>query len=309
MRVFVTGATGFIGYHVVEALLARDHTVAALVGPDSSSTRLAPFTGRFDTVSGTLEDGALLQTAINRFEPEACIHLAWYAEPEKYLYEKKSLSSLTASISLFDTLIGWGCRHIIGAGTCFEYDTSFGYLREDTPVRPASLYGAAKLSCYLLGAQLASQAGIRFAWCRIFNPYGPRENPRRLIPGSIAALRQGIPFLASPGEQIRDYIHVTDVARAFVAVLENRAEGIYNISTANPVSVREALETVGRIMDRLDLIQVGALPYRAFDPAFICGNNERLKNLGWKPVYSLAQGLAQTIDATTCANSGKGDGI
>jgi nucleoside-diphosphate-sugar epimerase len=295
MRVLVTGASGFIGAYVAKTLLQLDHQVAILVMPDSPMTRLQPMQNRFETISATLEDTDLLEKSIERFKPEACIHLAWYAEPGKYLDSVQNIQSLASSLSLFQTLIKAGCRQIVGAGTCFEYDTDFGYLREDTPANPASLYAAAKLSCCLMGSQLSTQAKISFAWGRIFYPYGPQEDQRRLVPAAIKALKQSIPFPASLGDQVRDYIHVADVASAFCTLMEKQANGIFNISTGKPVTVRQLLDIVGQLMDRPGFIQLGALPSRKWEPPFICGNNTRLISLGWKPSFSLSDGLADTI--------------
>lgn len=296
MRVFVTGASGFIGAHVMSTLLqARNHQVVVLVMPGDPMTRLQPLRDHFDTIVGSLEDVDLLEKAIKGFQPEACIHLAWYVEPGKYLQDAQNIQSLASSLSLFNILIKAGCHQIVTAGTCFEYDLDFGYLHEDTPARPANLYAAAKLSCYLLGSQLAAQAKVSFAWGRIFYPYGPKEDQRRLIPAAIKALKQNLPFPATPGDQIRDYIHVTDVAAAFCTLIEKKADGVFNIATGSPVSIRQLLETIGHLMSRKDLIRLGALPYREWEPPFICGNNTRLKSLGWQPSFSLSNGLSDTI--------------
>ena len=299
MRVFLTGASGFIGAHVTKILLKRDHEVALLSRPGDPMTRLQSLDGSFDAIKGTLEDADLLEKSINRFKPEACIHLAWYAEPGKYLDSAQNIQSLASSLSLFQTLIKAGCRQIVAAGTCFEYDTKFGYLHEDTPTRPASLYAAAKLSCCLIASQLAAQAEISFAWGRIFYPYGPQEDQRRLVPAAIKALNQGVAFPASPGDQVRDYIHVADVAAAFCTLMEKQAEGVFNISTGVPVSIRQLLEALGRLMNRSDLIQLGMLPYRNWEPPFICGDNTLLRKLGWSPCYSLEAGLSETIGKTS----------
>jgi nucleoside-diphosphate-sugar epimerase len=295
MRVLVTGASGFIGAHVTRTLLERNHSVAALVMPDDPMTRLKALRDSVHRIYGTLEDVDLLERHINGFQPDACIHLAWYAEPGKYLEDGQNIQSLSNSLSFFKVLIESGCRQIAAAGTCFEYDTDFGYLHEETPTRPVSLYAAAKLSCYLLGAQLAMQSGMNLAWGRIFYPYGPTEDQRRLVPAAIKALKQNTYFLASPGEQIRDYVHVTDVAAAFCTLIEKQADGIFNISTGSPVSVRQLLETIGGLMNCPGLVRLGAIPYRNWEPPFICGNNTKLKNLGWKPAYSLSDGLADAI--------------
>jgi nucleoside-diphosphate-sugar epimerase len=295
MKVLVTGATGFIGAHVTRTLLSRDHQVLALIRPGNPMIRLQQLSNRFETITGSLENTELIEKSIRQFKPEACVHLAWYAEPGKYLDSEQNMQSLTSSLSLFQALIKAGCRQIVSAGTCFEYDTNFGYLREDTPTRPVSLYAAAKLSCCLIGSRLANQAKISFAWGRIFYPYGLQEDQRRLVPAAIKALKQGDIFPTSPGAQIRDYIHVADVASGFCTLMEKQADGVFNISTGSPVAIRQLLETLGKLMNRSDLIQLGALPYRSWEPPFICGDNTRLRNLGWNPDYSLEDGLLETI--------------
>jgi nucleoside-diphosphate-sugar epimerase len=295
MKILITGASGFIGSHITQYLLERKHQVAALIMPDDPMPRLQSLRHHIHLVQGTLEDTKLLEEAINHFRPETCIHLAWYAEPGKYLNDERNIQSLISSLSLFKMLIHSGCRHIATAGTCFEYDTSFGYLHEDTPTRPASLYAASKLSCLLMANELARQNNVAFSWGRIFYPYGPMEDERRLVPAAIKALARKTAFPASAGEQIRDYIHVADVASAFGTLVEKQADGIFNISTGVPVSVRQILETIEHLLNQPGLIQLGALPSRSWEPPFICGSNAKLKNLGWKPAFSLSEGLADTI--------------
>ena len=295
MKVLLTGASGFIGSQVARCLLERNHQPAIVALPDDPLTRLIDVQNRLEILRTPLEDTDAVRKAVERWKPGACIHLAWYAEPGLYLHSVKNISSLTSSLALFQALIDGGCSRIVGAGTCLEYDTDFGWLREDTPARPESLYAAAKLSCGLLGARLAGSSETSFAWGRIFYPYGLQEDPRRLVPAAIAALSQGKPFEATTGEQIRDYIHVADVASAFCVLAEQRDGGIFNISSGVPVSVRQLLEILGSQFRQPDLLRFGAIPRRAGDPPFICGNNEKLISLGWHPAWTLSEGLADTI--------------
>ncbi len=296
MRVFLTGASGFIGAHVMRLLLDRGHSVTALVMPGDPLWRLQDVAGRFAIVEGLLSDVEILRQTLAEFQPEACIHLAWYAEPGKYLHSPENIPSLTASLALLNELIQVGCRQVVMAGTCAEYDTDYGYLREDTPTRPVTIYAAAKLSCCLLGQQIAAQAKINFAWGRIFYPYGPQEDERRVVPAVIRALQKGQPFPATSGEQVRDYIHVEDVAAAFCALAEKQVNGVLNISSGVPVTIRQLLESIGNLIGRAELIQFGAQPYRDWEPPFVCGDNRRLKELGWRQRYSLATGLQQVYE-------------
>jgi len=296
MRILVTGAAGFIGSHVARALLLSGHEVIALVRPATPLGRLADLADRLTVIRASLEDDGLVE-ALRRVQPEGCIHLAWYAEPGKYLEAPENVACLSASLRLLETLAASKCRHVVMAGTCAEYDTELGYLREDGPTAPRTIYAASKLALSLVAAARATQLGIGFAWARLFYLYGPDEDPRRLVPSVVRALLDGRPFDASPGGQVRDFLHVADVAAAFVALAEGGAKGIFNVCSGEPITIRRLMSLVGETLGRGDLLNFGAIPYRAWDPAFICGDNRRLRaQTSWLPRQPLPQGLAATVD-------------
>lgn len=289
MRVFITGGTGFIGRSVTRQLILRGHQVALLARRNISGAAGA------DVIGGDLSEIEKVKSSLKEWKADTCIHLAWYAEPGKYLNAQMNAQFLGWSLDLLRVLAAADCRHVVMAGTCAEYDSDNGYLREDGPTRPATLYAASKLSLYLTGQQLARQQDMRLAWGRIFYPYGPHEDPRRAIAALINTLLLGQPFKATKGMQVRDYLHVDDIARAFVSLAENGAEGCFNIASGMPVTIRNLMETVGQIIGTPELIEFGALPYREWDPPFICGDNHRLRDLGWTPEYGLTDGLGSTV--------------
>lgn len=135
---------------------------------------------------------------------------------------------------------------------------------------------------------------MAFAWGRIFYPYGPQEDPRRMVPALIRALIADQSFPATQGEQVRDYIHVEDIAQAFITLLTAQATGIYNIGSGDPVPVRRVMETIEDVVGRHGLVQYGAVPYRDWEPRFICADTGKLRGLGWMPAYALRQGLEAT---------------
>lgn len=293
MRVFITGASGFIGSAVMHLLVEQGIEVAALVSHDKPHERLNNLSGRFYRLEGRLGDIPALRPALEAFRPDICIHLAWYAEPEKYLYSTENIPILEQSLAALQTLIDVGCTQIVGIGTCAEYDTDFGFLREDTSTRPATIYAACKLSLCLIGQHMAAAANVNFAWARMFYLYGPQEDSRRLIPALIQSLRAGKSFDATLGEQVRDYLHVADVASALWTLSKERANGIYNIASGNPITIRALMESVGDMVGNRHLIRFGELPYRQWEPMFICGDNRKLRTLGWSPQYPLQKGLEQ----------------
>lgn len=296
MRVLVTGASGFIGSRVTRNVLERGHEVVALLAPGDSAPRLVDVRDRVTIVSGDLEQPGAAERLVAEAMPEACIHLAWYAEPGKYLTSERNLPALHAGIALMQALTSAGCACIVMAGTCAEYDSHAGYLWEDSPTRPETLYAATKLAMCQIGQHLATASGVKFAWGRIFYLYGPSEDPRRMIPALVRALVSGNEFPATEGEQVRDYLHVDDVASAFASMVEKGAAGIFNVSSARPISIRDLMVVAGRLAGQEHLIRFGALPYRTWEPPFICGSNARLKELGWKPKIDLESGLSGVLE-------------
>lgn len=297
-RTLVTGANGFIGSHTVRALLARGHEVAVILRPGREPWRLADSATRLTIIPGDLmAPDAALAPALAAWQPDACIHLAWYVEPGMYLAARENIAALEGSVRLLDALIAAGCAQVVMAGTCAEYAPGSGALHEDHPLRPASLYAASKHALHLLASQIAADAGINLAWARIFFLYGPHEDERRLVPSLIRALQRGETFPASTGEQVRDYLHVTDVAAALCALAEQQVNGAFNIASGEPATVRQVMETVGDIVGSSQLIAFGALPSRAWETPVIVGENGRLRAAtGWAPAYpTLQAGLAQTV--------------
>jgi len=295
MKIFVTGASGFIGSHLTRKLIEGGYDVLVLATPDANFWRIKDIIHRINILRGVLQDISGFQDELHDWRPEVCIHLAWFAEPGKYLNSLENLASLQGSLNLLQALANCGCRQFIGAGTCAEYEIKHEKLKEDNKTKPQTLYGASKLSFQLIGEQIALQTGLLFTWGRIFYLYGTQEDTRRIIPSSILSLQNGKPFLSSFGEQIRDYLHVQDVADAFITLLEKQAVGTYNICSAAPISIRFILDTIGSMTGQTKLIKYGSLPYREWEPKYICGNNKKLKELGWKPKVSLQEGLKEMI--------------
>ena len=297
MKVLITGATGFIGSHVTRLLLSNGCEVYAVVRESSDLWRIKDVVPLLHLVRYDLLAFDELDLQMERIRPDICIHLAWYAVPGKYLTAHENLSVLSASLHLASRLASLRCKKLVVAGTCFEYDTSLGYLSENSSTKPCSLYAACKLALQVVLEQLSSTADMKVAWLRFFYQYGPFEDERRLVPSVILSLLRNQEAKVTLGEQIRDYLHVEDVAAAIWAVVKSNLVGPVNIGSGKPVTVREIVTTIGSILNRPELIALGALPYSSSDPMFVCANNRRLtENTDWAPRFGLEQGLHHTIE-------------
>jgi nucleoside-diphosphate-sugar epimerase len=295
MKILLTGGTGFIGRHVIERLIAGGDEVVAVRRPRPSEERPCDDQG-VAWRDCHLDDTTTLRELFQETRPDACLHLAWFTETGHYPSAPTNVDLLTASLSLIRIAGEEGCRRFIGVGTCAEYESTPGPLREDSRVNPHTLYGASKLALRYLGEALSGQTGMDFAWTRIFYVYGPREDRRRVVPAVVNTLLDGRTFAATTGEQVRDFLHVEDVASAFVTLCHSPEQGVFNIASGQPTTMRSLLMAIAHEMNAPDGISFGAATKHTFDPPYIVGDVSRLQSLGWRPQYTLRSGLLHTID-------------
>jgi len=297
MKVLITGASGFVGSHVARLLVAEGCEVHVLVRESSNRWRIQDILPSMYLWQSDLVAFENVNTYLQEIKPELCIHLAWYAVPGKYLNSQENLDSIQASINLLSQLAELGCKRFVGIGTCFEYDLSLGYLSESSLTKPITLYAATKVALSTILQQFAQITEMEVAWIRLFYQYGPMEDERRLIPGIISSLLRDEVVKTTKGEQIRDFLHIEDVASAIWAVAKSNVSGVVNVGSGQPVTVGQIALELGNLLGKPDLIHLGALPYRPNDPMFICANNELLrKKTDWTPKYNLTTGLKNTIE-------------
>lgn len=293
----ITGASGFIGSHVARLLVREGVELHALVREGSTLERVADVVGDMRLVRADVRDAAEVERHVARITPEACIHAAWYAIPGEYLHADENLPLVAATAALASALARSGCRRLVGLGTCLEYDTRAATLSESTPTRPASMYAASKLAAFLLAEQVGARNGMEVAWARLFYQYGPFEEDRRLVPTVIGALVRGEEARLTSGEQVRDFLHVDDVAAAIWAVARSGVTGPVNVGSGEPVTVRALVETIGSIFGRPDLLAFGALPDRPGDPPVVSADNRRLvEDCAWRRSRTHADGLRETVE-------------
>jgi nucleoside-diphosphate-sugar epimerase len=292
-RLLVTGALGFIGRHVLARLPRFDEIHAVGRTPPNRRT-LASVTWH----TADLRDPRAAAALIADVTPTHLLHLAWNAEHGVFWTAPDNERWADATIALVDTFVGRGGRRFVGAGTCAEYDwTSLdGPCREDvTAVVPATPYGRAKLRAWRHIEHVASGTTTTAAWGRIFLLYGRGEDPRRLVPSIANALREGRRAPVTEGRQVRDFLHVSDVAQAFVTLLTADLRGAINIGSGEPVAVRQIADILGTIAGCPDLIDYGAIPMRADDPPLLVADVTKLRSIGWAPRVTLREGLEEAL--------------
>lgn len=291
-RILVTGASGFLGRHCVAALAEARHHV---VGLSRSGRSLS---GGTESIACDLLDTSSRAEAVRAAEAEILIHLAWHADPRDRWHTLANLDWVSASLGLARAFAASGGKRLVFVGSCAEYDWSHELLSEtETPLRPSTLYGAAKAATGMTLAAAAGPLGISFAWPRVFFCYGPGEPQGRLVPDLVAGLSRGERVACTDGEQRRDFMHAADIGRAIAQIALSGVQGPINVATGQDVAVKELIGKVARAMAQADLVNLGAIPRPAGDPARLAADVRRLRALGFVPRFDLDSGVRDTINA------------
>lgn len=294
-KLLVTGSTGFIGRHCLNALAAREFDVHAVF---RTSPPPGPQGGIEWHQADILNSGEIARI-MAKVKPAYLLHLAWHIVPGKWAQSGaiQNLAWVQASLELLKAFQEHGGKRAVFAGSCTEYDWNYGYCTENfTPTNPNSFYGLCKNSVQRLGEAFSREAGVSWAWGRIFFVYGPHEQPARLVSSVIQALLNNRNAPCTHGNQIRDYLYVQDVADALVALLESEVKGAVNIGSGIPIALKDMLHIIGRKLHREHLIQLGALAAPSYESPLVVGRIERLcHEVKWTPKIDLHQGLDLTI--------------
>lgn len=301
-RVLVTGAGGFIGRWSVPSLRAMNFEVHAVVSGHTARVAPGELEGaRIHAVD--LLDPAAAAALIAAVSPSHLLHFAWITAPGVYWSSPENARWLEASRTLLRAFLARGGGRVVMAGSCAEYDWSrvehcdeyASPLRSEGGEMPA--YVACKIALARDLASAGRQAGVTTAWGRVFFQFGPHEHADRLVPSVIRSLLENREAPCTHGRQVRSFLHVSDVGDAFAALLNGELTGPVNIGSDEPVSIAALVDLIAAQTGRRDLVRLGAKAAAPGEPAILLPEIHRLRDeLGWRPRFTLAQGLTDTID-------------
>jgi dTDP-6-deoxy-L-talose 4-dehydrogenase (NAD+) len=276
MKIAVTGANGFVGRHILNELNAVSVNVIAT-------------TRNLEKKLPTIENGEWVKLDIaapneNVYElmgrPDALIHLAWEGLPN-YRLPRHSEIELPNQYNFLSQLVEQGLSSMVITGTCFEYGMQSGSLQEDMSPKPGNPYGLAKDALRQKLQSLQEASPFNLTWARLFYMYGEGQAENSLWSQLNKAVAQGDPvFNMSGGEQLRDFLPVSIVAKYLVQLTLNKNyNGIVNVCSGQPVQVKSLVkkwisENGWRI--RLNL---GHYPYPDYEPMKFWGDNSRLLSI------------------------------
>jgi len=291
MRYVVTGAAGFIGSHLSEALIARGHDVAGVdcftdyYDPALKEENAAGLdVARLDLAEGNLELAGV----------DGVFHLAGQPGVRSFgdVFEEYVRRNLLASRRVFETAAAAGTRVVFASSSSIYGDAERYPTLEETEPRPISPYGITKLGCEQLAHAYAQSFGLDVVVLRYFTFYGPRQRPDMALARIVGALAHGSSFeLYGDGLQSRSFTYVADGVEATIAAMERaRAGAVYNVGGGGEATMREAIATLEQVSGHtLDLVERPAAAGDVRRTSAEVGRIER--DLGWRATTSLQDGL------------------
>jgi CDP-glucose 4,6-dehydratase len=307
-RVFVTGATGFLGSWVAQELVEQGAHVVCLIrdiAPDSYLT-LSGTTPRVAQVSGELEDYATLVRIVNEHEIDTCFHLA--AQPLVTIALRHPLSTFESNIrgtwNLLEAVrvVAPTCAVVVASSDKVYGDAHALPYVEEFPLKGTGPYDVSKVCVDLLAQSYASTYGLRVAISRCGNFYGPGDlNWSRIVPGTIRALIEGRrPVIRSDGTLVRDYLYVGDAARAYLDLAVHLGKGqlqtgeAFNFGTERPTPVLAVVEQLTAIAGRPDLHpDIRNEAHHEIRSQYLSTDKSR-RMLNWTSRVDLTEGLTTT---------------
>ena len=307
----MTGGAGFIGSHLVDALIARGDEV--LVLDDFSSGKRENLAGALDLGATATEldiaDGDAVRGATESFSPQRVFHLAAQIDVRKSMADPgfDVRLNVLGTVNVLEAAARAGAERLVftssggtvyGEGAGREDELPFS---EEAPNRPDSVYGQSKLAAEGYVRFYARDRGLSCVTLRLGNVYGPRQDPATEA-GVVAIFSElardgGRPTVFGTGEQTRDYIHVEDVVAAILAAEAFDGPGPFNVGTGVETTVLELVEMVGDLTGRSDFepqfapAREGEIDRNAIDPELAA------RELGWRAERAIGAGLEQTLNA------------
>jgi UDP-glucose 4-epimerase len=299
----VTGGAGFIGSHLVEALVARGERVRVLDDLSSGKREnLSTVLGDVELLVGDVADPGTVDRAIDGCE--TVFHLAAIASVQASIENPRHTHKVNVdgTLNILEAARRIGVRRVVFISSAAVYgDHTALPLREELPLRPLSPYGASKATGEAYCSAFRASYGLPTVVLRPLNAYGPRQDPTSPYSGVISIfasrMRRGDPpVIYGDGEQTRDFVYVEDVARALLSACEREAAvgGVFNVASGTQTSILQLAETLNQVLGTDIPPRLG--PARPGEVRFSEGNTQHAQEvLGWEAKIPMHEGLSRLI--------------
>ena len=297
--ILVTGASGFIGSHLVRRLAETGAEPHVFLRSSSDTRRLGNVPGRLNRHAADLADPSSIRAAVRRVRPRTIFHCAsWGGHPGQTDESAIFGTNLAGTFHLLAACEEVGFDRFVHTGSSSEYGMKTAPMSEGDEPAPVDAYGASKAGATLWCRAAAISRGLSVVTLRLFSPYGPWDDPARLIPTAARAFLEGRPLqLASPSGA-RDFIHVDDVLDAclLAATVPSAAGEIINVGSGRQTTAREVVGILSRLIPGAPPPSWGVIAPRPGPSVWVADIGKARRILGWEPKVPLEEGLRRTVE-------------
>ncbi len=297
-KILVTGATGFIGSHLVDKLLLEGADITIIKRPASSTRNIAHILNRLKVIPYDLNEYEEIKKALQQLQPQIVFHLAAHVDVSRDIPITNFIETdLKNTIALINALDG-NYEIFVNSGTCEEYGKNSVPFKEDQAPNPVSPYSATKVAITHYLEMLHKTKGLPITTLRPFLTYGPRQIPKMLIPDLIIKGLTNQSFRMTKGEQTREFNYIDDIIDGYILAAKKQSTigEIVNIGNGEEITISEVVDKVLDLMNN-PIIPDKSLSYREGETMhFYCDNKKAKDLLGWKRKTSLEEGLRKTIN-------------
>lgn len=299
----MTGANGFVGSYVLESLLEDGkNDIGIILRTSSDVWRIKEHIEKHDILLFYLEKDSI-DEIISMFKPEIVINLSvYYKKNAKYEdIEEMFNTNIIFPTKILESMVKNGLRFFINTGTSTEFLVDEKYLTSHSKISPSNLYSATKVAFEEILRYYTKRHGIKAITLKLAYPYGPKDNPKKLIPYLIKCAIKGETAKATSGEQNLDYIYVRDIANAYRAAVDFIIRGwnkyeVFIIGSGQAPSVKEIAKVINDISNNLH-VEWGAVPFDESESYYVKVDTTKACNvLGWRPIFSLREGILETYN-------------
>ena len=274
--VLITGANGFVGRHVLKSLENKDVQVTLILRNGFENTRCKQnkVVKIFKSRDIFMEKSGWWLDVCDRID--TVIHCAWFVKHNEYLDSKENISCFEGTLELAKACKNSNVSRFVGIGTCAEYDSSFGIMSTDTPLKPNTIYAKYKNKTNFALRKIFENSNVAFTWARLFYLYGEGENINRLYPYIKQQVSKGEMANLSIGSQVRDFMDVKEAGKILADLALSSFEGDFNVCSGQGISVKQFAQNVAREYGSVKLLNFDKKSRNAFDPPSVVGFRSKL---------------------------------
>jgi len=270
-HILITGGTGFLGKQVLKCLSKKNLSIRIITRSNNN------FYSKYQNVTEVINTENFFTETRGWYEDickniDTVIHLAWYAEPGKYLESPQNLECLSGTLNFAQAAANKGIKKFVGIGTCLEYDlTTSKPLSIKSPLKPQFLYSTAKMTAFLLLSKYFKNESIDFLWNRVFYLYGEGEDDRRLVAFIRKKLSSNEMVDLTSGTQVRDFMDIEAAGSIIADASVGLNVGPFNVCSGKGQSVKELAENIADEYGKRNLLNFGSRQDNISEAPYIVG--------------------------------------